>query len=134
MGILIILLALTFSYGMFQGGFVSWFLFFSFLPFALYSFLLQLYPLSDFKVERLIQPDKGHAGENALVSLTLSRKFPFPLFFLVVEDLVPIRLNSTKGKQIIFPGMKKRYEYLIRLKKFQGENMFLRPFVLRQVI
>ena len=40
--ILLFLIILTFSYAMFQGGFVSWFLFYSFLPFCplLYRFIV----------------------------------------------------------------------------------------------
>ena len=47
-----ILLIATFMFAMFQGGFVSWFLFYTFLPFVLYSFVLFFYPLSSFDVER----------------------------------------------------------------------------------
>ena len=44
-----ILLIATFVFAMFQGGFVSWFLFYTFLPFALYSFVLFFYPLTSIR-------------------------------------------------------------------------------------
>ncbi len=37
---------------MFQGGFVSWFLFYSFLPFGLYAVVVLLYPLKKWNVTR----------------------------------------------------------------------------------
>lgn len=40
---------------MFQGGFVSWFLFYSFLPFAIYCLALSFYPLNDLKVTRVLR-------------------------------------------------------------------------------
>ena len=125
MGMLVILLALSFSYAMFEGGFVSWFLFFSFLPFALYSFLLLLYPLSDFKVERLIHPEQYNAGEKVHVAITLSRKLPFPLFFLIVEDLVPDSIYQMRGKKILFPWMKRKIELSYEIEKIpRGEYTF----------
>ena len=39
-------LALTFIYAMFQGGKVSWTIFYSLLPFVVYSTLLFFYPFS----------------------------------------------------------------------------------------
>lgn len=51
-----------FSYAMFQGGFVSWFLFYAFLPFVLYAGLLALYPLRSFQASRQMDKTQLHAG------------------------------------------------------------------------
>jgi uncharacterized protein (DUF58 family) len=45
----------SFAFAMFQGGFVSWFIFYSLLPFALYSIAFFFSPISKIEVERYIQ-------------------------------------------------------------------------------
>ncbi|MGE8207142.1 DUF58 domain-containing protein [Heyndrickxia sp. NPDC080065] len=109
--LLVIFLLLTFSYAMFQGGFVSWFLFYSFIPFALYALCVALYPLGDMKVERVFNRDTYTAGEHLEMTITIERKFSFPLFFLIIKNTSS--LSTENGKQIIFPGFKKhiRLEY-----------------------
>ncbi|MBN8210897.1 DUF58 domain-containing protein [Bacillus sp. NTK071] len=82
----------TFSYAMFQGGFVSWFLFYSFLPFALYSLLLLFYPLNDVRVTRAISHSELTDGQELTVTILVERKSRFPLFYLVVEDVLPEQL------------------------------------------
>ena len=62
--ILLLLILITFSYAMFQGGFVSWFLFYSFLPFALYALGLALYSIKDIKAERVYTKQEFNAGEK----------------------------------------------------------------------
>ncbi len=50
---LAVLTAAVFSYAMFQGGFVSWFIYFMrFLPFTVYAGLVAVYPLRAFQVTR----------------------------------------------------------------------------------
>lgn len=105
--LLIILLVLTFSYAMFQGGFVSWFLFFSFLPFAFYAVALFFYPLQDFKVTRVNNSKEVNAGERLFVEIQIKRSIPFPLLFLIVEDVVPNVLYRQQSKQMLFPGFKR---------------------------
>ncbi|RWR10088.1 DUF58 domain-containing protein [Siminovitchia fortis] len=110
-----ILPALAFAYAMFQGGFVSWFLFYSFLPFALYSILLFFYPVN-FQAERTVFPQTYNAGDDIEVNLTLKRKLPFPLLFLLIEDVMPDSLNHEKMKRVFFPGFKRNLKmaYTIR--------------------
>ncbi|MDA6082961.1 hypothetical protein OSJ97_25830, partial [Escherichia coli] len=74
------------SYAMFQGGFVSWFLFYSFLPFALYALGLSFYSLNDFKVERILPKTEFNAGEQAVITLRITRRTVFPLLYLIIED------------------------------------------------
>jgi uncharacterized protein (DUF58 family) len=127
--LLIILLASTFAYAMFQGGFVSWFLFYSFVPFALYSFLLLLYPFRDFKVERIIDRSNVKAGDHVPVTIRMTRSFPFPLFYMVVEDILPSSITDHSEckpvKKIIFPWFRKTIElsYLINHIP-RGEHLF----------
>ncbi|MFO1442117.1 DUF58 domain-containing protein [Bacillus sp. Bva_UNVM-123] len=127
--ILFLLILITFSYAMFQGGFVSWFLFYSFLPFALYALIIALYPLGSFSVKRVFLKNEYNAGESLKVTLILTRKTAFPLLFIVIEDCVGSQLNFSRqrntAKSLIFPGFQKEvvYEYEIaRLPR--GEHFF----------
>ncbi|MBS4220610.1 DUF58 domain-containing protein [Bacillus sp. FJAT-49711] len=123
--LLFLLLALAYSYAMFQGGFVSWFLFFSFLPFALYSIGLFIYPLNDFQIERVFSPTQLSSGDEVTVNITLTRKIPFPLLFLVVADWVPEGFYNRESKKILFPGFKRRFEYKYKINNIpRGEHVF----------
>lgn len=92
--ILTLLTAAVFSYAMFQGGFVSWFLFYAFLPFVLYAGLLALYPLRSFQASRQMDKTQLHAGDRLGVTVTLRRKLPFPLMYMVIEDCLPEGIES----------------------------------------
>lgn len=122
--LLLVLLALVFIYAMFQGGFVSWFLFFSFLPFALYSILLFFYPMK-FQAERNTPPRIYNAGDQVEVDLTITRKFPFPLLFLLIEDEMPGSLERNEMKRIFFPGFKRKLKMTYTIANVsRGEHFF----------
>jgi uncharacterized protein (DUF58 family) len=126
---LILLIGVTFSYGMFQGGFVSWFLFYSFLPFALYALSLAFYPLEKLSVRRSIAKSEFHAGESVIVEVTLSRKTRIPLFYMIVEDCLPSAVQtSDKGKgskKFLFPCFGKNFSITYLLEDLQrGEHIF----------
>ncbi|MCA0173721.1 DUF58 domain-containing protein [Bacillus sp. RAR_GA_16] len=89
-----LLFLFTFSYAMFQGGFVSWFLFYSFLPFVIYSFLLIFYPLKAIKMTREVSHTELTDGQELTITINVERNSRFPLFYLVVEDVLPEKLVS----------------------------------------
>jgi uncharacterized protein (DUF58 family) len=127
--ILSLLVVITFSYSMFQGGFVSWFLFFSFSPFALLSLAVSFYPLKDIEVERILTKTDYHAGETLKVQVNLKRRMGFPLIYLVVEDLLPNRLKHTfqlkKSKVILVPGFRKEFSFEYVVENLpRGEHHF----------
>ncbi|MCY9376141.1 DUF58 domain-containing protein [Bacillus sp. T17B1] len=110
--VLTLLTAAVFSYAMFQGGFVSWFLFYTFLPFVVYAGLLALYPLCSFQVSRQMAKTQLHAGDRLGVSVTLSRKLPFPMMYMVIEDCLPEGIESLNrdkavAKRLVFPWFKR---------------------------
>lgn len=82
-----LLAAILFCYSMFQGGFVSWFLFYAFLPILLYVLLVLCYPLSSWKVDRTLSKAYIRSGGEVTVEISLTRRFPFPLVYLEMEDL-----------------------------------------------
>lgn len=126
---LLFLTLAAFSYAMFQGGFVSWFLFYSFLPFAIYSFLLMIYPIRSFRVTRRINQDQFSVGQRLIGTITVKRSFPFPLFYLLVEDELTDKLKGVKRleepKKLFFPWFKKTVSFRYELLEIpRGEHHF----------
>lgn len=125
---LLFLVALSFVYAMFQGGFVSWFLFYSFLPFAIYSSILFFYPIQDFTVKRVLSKGEVETGDNVQVGITITRKTSFPLFFLLVEEKLPVgleRVTPGMNKIMIFPWFKRQFTLTYSLENLtRGEHSF----------
>ncbi|GGH83166.1 uncharacterized protein (DUF58 family) [Pullulanibacillus pueri] len=85
----LILFCIAFAYAMFQGGFVSWFVFFGFVPILVYTLIVALYPLGDIRIERVMSKHELYADEPLEVTLKMTRRVPFPLFYLIIEDHQP---------------------------------------------
>jgi uncharacterized protein (DUF58 family) len=128
---LVLLILLTFSYAMFQGGFVSWFLFYSFIPFALYCLAISVYSLNEFDVSRRLPKMDFNAGEPLKVTVTVQRKFPFPLFYLIIEDQLSESLKYLpKQKILLFPGFKKEFSCDYTISELPRGEHFFRAFKL----
>ncbi|RDU34762.1 DUF58 domain-containing protein [Neobacillus piezotolerans] len=128
--ILILLIAIAFSYAMFQGGFVSWFLFYSFLPFAAYSLAVSFYPVQEGIIaERQLPKHEFVAGEPLKVRTILKRGKAFPLFYLLAEEKLSGSLNHAvshgQTKSLLFPGFSKEliFDYMIE-ELPRGEHTF----------
>lgn len=80
------LLLLAFGFAMFEGGIVSWTIFYTISPFILYSIGLFSYPLRELTGKRIIRKRSMQNGEKLNVKLILSRKFRFPILYTVVEE------------------------------------------------
>jgi uncharacterized protein (DUF58 family) len=127
--LLFLLLLLTFSYAMFQGGFVSWFLFYSFLPFAIYCVALSFYPLSEIEVTRILPKTDYNAGEPLKVTVQFKRSKGFPLFYLLAEEELADKLKFVPqqkcAKALLFPGIKKLFFYEYTIDELpRGEHVF----------
>ncbi|MBM7694495.1 uncharacterized protein (DUF58 family) [Peribacillus deserti] len=126
--LLVLLMASAFAYAMFQGGFVSWFLFYSFLPFGLFSLSLFLYPITDFLIERAINRSECRAGDSLEVTLTIKRRFAFPLLYLVIEECLPEKLEKSgvqMKKELIFPWFKREFVVSYHIESLvRGEHEF----------
>ena len=115
---------------MFQGGFVSWFLFYSFLPFALLALVIAVYPLSSYTAERRLLKNEFNAGESLKVSIIIRRKFAFPSLFIVVEDCLNDKLQHSQKrfserKTILFPGFQKEMTWDYEIDSLpRGEHFF----------
>ncbi|MGM7724317.1 DUF58 domain-containing protein [Metabacillus sp. Hm71] len=126
---LLILTLASFSYAMFQGGFVSWFLFYSFFPFAIYSLMLVIYPIRSFKITRTVNQEQFTVGQKLVATVTIKRKFPFPLCYLLVEDVLSERLHASEKieepKKLFFPWFKKTLSFSYVLNQMpRGEHHF----------
>ncbi|MCY8140345.1 MULTISPECIES: DUF58 domain-containing protein [Bacillus] len=128
--VLTLLTGAVFSYAMFQGGFVSWFLFYAFLPFVVYAVLLALHPLRSFQASRQMAKTQLHAGDRLGVSVTLRRKLPFPLMYMVIEDCLPEGIESLNrdeaaAKRLVFPWFKRSMTMSYELARVpRGEHHF----------
>lgn len=114
---------------MFQGGFVSWFLFYSFLPFALYALYLVFVPLQSFSVQRRLSKWEYYAHDDITVTIQVKRNHSFPLLFIIVEDVVsPLmqeKVIDNKNKRIIYLGFKKECSYQYEIRNLpRGEHVF----------
>lgn len=129
--LLFLLLAMVFSYAMFQGGFVSWFLFYSFLPFAIYGLLIAGYPIRDWRVKRKIQKYEYSAKEEMHVEIELTRNTFFPIFYVMVEDSFSSTIGEKiMGKKLLMPGFRRTLTYKYTVKELpRGEHVFDQLFL-----
>ncbi|WP_410983341.1 DUF58 domain-containing protein [Bacillus cereus] len=129
LSLIVLFIASTFIYTMLQGEFVSWFLFYSFIPFGLYSLLLPFCALWNADVRRITNQKEYTAGQQFLGTITIKRKIPFPLLYLIIEEILPMEFNNRKqsknAKVILFPGFKRNisYQYIIDTIP-RGEHTF----------
>lgn len=125
---LLFVIVATFVFAMFQGGTVSWAIFYFILPFVIYSFLLFIYPMSDMTVERIIRTPHVQNGEKLIVSLTLKRKSRFPLLYTVVAEKwigyeVALPANE-KLKRLYLFGFRKEIQWEYEIEQMpRGEHI-----------
>lgn len=86
-------------FAFFQGGFTSWFLFYSFLPIYLYQLCLLFYPIKNWRVSRELSKKVFSSGENVDVVINIQRKLPFPLYYCICEEVVSNTLNRIDMRQ-----------------------------------
>ena len=119
------LLVVAFVYAMFQGGFVSWFLFYLIVPISLYSLLLYINSLADIDVERIIETRKVQSGGRFSATIRVTRKNRFPLMYVQIEEKVsPSLAKEVSWKQLTFWGMKKEFTWTYEIEHIpRGEHV-----------
>ncbi|NYF26329.1 DUF58 domain-containing protein [Sporosarcina sp. JAI121] len=125
---LLFILIGTFVFAMFQGGMVSWTIFYIISPFVIYSILLFLYPLSGMTVERVIRTPHVQNGEKLIVSLTVKRKDRFPLLYTVVAEKWAEReitvLAGDSLKRLFLFGFSKEVQWEYEVEQMpRGEHV-----------
>lgn len=125
-----LLMIITFCYAMFQGGFVSWFVFFTVSPFLLYAVIFLLVKEDILLVERKIEPSHVESGQSAKVTITVERKTRFPFAYMMMEELVnsealvQSRVQGTNS--IKFVGFRKKFSWDYVLENMsRGEHRYL---------
>lgn len=109
---LIGLVAASFSFAMFQGGFVSWFLFGSFLPIAFYSILLNFYPIKRISIKRVLDKTEYVYGEIVSVKIHINLPYRIPLGYLFIKDEVSERSGGRPfSGTVLFPLFSKERTY-----------------------
>ena len=87
------------------------------------------YALRDAEVKRITNQNGYVVGEQFVSTITIKRKFPFPLLYLVIEDELPPQFISCKqtkmNKVVLFPGLKRNisFQYVIDTIP-RGEHTF----------
>lgn len=125
--VLFVLVA-PFVFAMFQGGVVSWTIFYIILPFAIYSLVLFFYPMAKMTVERTIRTPHVQNGEKLIVSLSIKRKDRFPLLYTVVSEKWAepemVILAGEKLKRLFVFGFSKEVEWEYEIEKMpRGEHV-----------
>lgn len=125
----IALLIITYCYAMFQGGFVSWFVFFTILPFSIYSILLAIVPIRIQQVSRTLSKEVVERGDTIEVTVRFHNKSWFPLVFMTARETAmdadfyeELNGNATK---LFLVGWKREFEWTYELRDLRrGEHHF----------
>lgn len=96
-----------FTFAMIEGGFVSWFLFYSFLIVALYMIGAYLYPIQSFEVTRILSQPTFEAGDTVAIEIRVKRKIPFPLFYAFCEEVLDPSLQRKDRSNAKFKDLHK---------------------------
>jgi uncharacterized protein (DUF58 family) len=107
------LVVVTYVFAKFQGGFASWFLFYSCLVFLAYELLAYFLMFSTLEVVRDIDRNRLRDGDDVIVTIRLRRRIWFPLGWHMVLEPLPDRLAGVyePHRQLIFPWFKREVEF-----------------------
>ncbi|MDQ0340422.1 uncharacterized protein (DUF58 family) [Caldalkalibacillus uzonensis] len=114
---ILVLLLVTYAFAKFQGGFISWFIFYTYAPVAFLAVLQYFFGLSGVTVEREVSRERCVAGEALQVSLIVHNPYRLPLVYLVLADHLPAQLKArTSVKEImVFPWFKRMFKVTYRI-------------------
>ncbi|RNB80994.1 DUF58 domain-containing protein [Brevibacillus fluminis] len=107
------LLAVTYSFAMFQGGFASWFLFYSSLTFVGYEIIAYVLMFATLQMTREISKDRLQDGEDLVVTVHLRRKIWFPLGWNLLIESLPDKLAGLyePHRQLHFPWFQRELSF-----------------------
>ncbi|MGM0523425.1 MAG: DUF58 domain-containing protein [Bacillota bacterium] len=86
---------LFYSYAMFQGGVVSYTLFYAVCGLLVYLFVMMLYPISRMQATLTVDDHEIEAGEGTIVAVRLKRPLPLPFMFVTVGLSLPDSMDAT---------------------------------------
>ncbi|MEG0473234.1 MAG: DUF58 domain-containing protein [Solibacillus sp.] len=123
------LLVVTYCFAMFQGGFVSWYLFFTLLPFVMYSILLAIMPIKITEISRTLSKERVERGDHVIVTIKFRNASWFPIIFLTAMEL-PMDTRYYEAahgdaSKLFLVGWKREFEWSYELKQLKrGEHHF----------
>lgn len=116
--ILIGLLITTFLFGKYEGGFVSWFLFYAVAALLFYMFIVYKFSLREVKMSRIFNKSKFYSGEDIIVNLLFKNHGSMPHAYLIISDVYPkkLKMDGVKQYEIIYPWFKTKMqvEYVVK--------------------
>jgi uncharacterized protein (DUF58 family) len=86
---------LFYSYAMFQGGVVSYTLFYAVCGLLVYLFVMMLYPVRQIKATLTVDDTEFEAGEGTVVTVKVKRPLPLPFMFVTVGLSLPDSMHPT---------------------------------------
>lgn len=124
-----LLFIVTLCFAMFEGDFVSWFLFFVITPFLTYSFIFLCVPEQILVVERIIEPTRLEAGSDVTVKVKFKRKTIFPFVYVTIDERFgkATMYKKVRGelRSLKLVGFKKEFELTYLLASLpRGEHLF----------
>ncbi|MGG0665813.1 DUF58 domain-containing protein [Viridibacillus arvi] len=125
--LVVLLLLSTLAFGIIEGGFVTWFVFFMLLPFSTYSLLLFFTPLKKMKIERSIEQEHMKNGDSLKMTMTLKRNNRWPIVYAVIREAKPseVLVNATTQpmQRLLVVGFKKEVKWTYEIEEIpRGEH------------
>ncbi|GAE37530.1 DUF58 domain-containing protein [Halalkalibacter akibai] len=124
--LLVAFVLIVFSYAMFQGGFVSWFLFYSVISVIVSTILIAIFPFRVVRAERKVNEEVLQASEQLLVTVTITKKALQPFFYVRVRDVVPENLgNYDETGSLFFFSFQRKLTFTYSVSQLKrGEHSF----------
>ena len=118
----------VYVFAMFQGGSVSWTIFYMLTPFLLYSIALFAYPMNNIKAKRVIRTKTIESGGKLAVTVHITRTFPFPLLYTAAiekwADPAIVKNAKNRTKKLFLFGFKKSVVFSYEIDKLpRGEHI-----------
>ncbi|KZE37747.1 hypothetical protein AV656_09450 [Bhargavaea cecembensis] len=104
-------LAGAFAYAQFQGGAVSWTVFYMVLPFSLYGIFLYVYPLRAVTAEREVDRRELQHGSPLRSTVRLGRRFMFPLLYISMKEVAGSAAQIRMPSTLFIWGFRRRKEW-----------------------
>ncbi|MDE5416214.1 DUF58 domain-containing protein [Alkalihalobacterium chitinilyticum] len=125
----LLLLNITlFAYAMFQGGFVSWFLFYSIVVISLLSISVFLFTFQRIDAYRTLSADTLRAYDDVEVEVFVKNKLIHPFCFVRVKDQLPQGLEAShdvNNSALFFLSFKRTLDFKYTIEKLpRGEHCF----------
>lgn len=119
--LVVLLILVTLTFAIIQGGFFLWFVFFMLLPFVCFSALIFIAPIGNITIEREMNRDRLIQGQSIKMKIILKRNSSWPIPFLVVQEVEPSgvfrQLDEKVTRKLIPIGFKKEVSWTYVVEK-----------------